>query len=111
MGVLYSQASFKNSRVASRKATTTAGTDEKTVLAAANTLIAPTNLNRTYLTLRNLDTTPNHDLRYDYFDNPLILTKGFLLKAGEAIDLESPQTVYGRATLADVLIDTDEGQG
>lgn len=108
---IYDLASFKNSRVSSRKATTDADTNELQILAASNTLVAAANSNRTYITLRLTDVTAGRDVRYDYFDNPAMLTEGFLLKAGEAIDLESPQTIYARAVVIDVPCVTDEGQG
>lgn len=112
MGVLYSQASFKNSRVSTRKATTQSITGEINILTSSpNTLISAANLNRTYLTLRNENATAGNDIRYAYSDSPTILTTGFLLKAGEAVDLESPQDVYARAVVANVLVSTDEGTG
>ena len=110
--MLYNQASFKNSRIASRKPTTSADTDEGVIAAGpANTLVRPLNQNRTYLTLRSEAVTAGDDIRYDYFDNPAILTEGFLLKAGEAVDLESPQAIYARAVANPVNYSIDEGQG
>ena len=109
--MLYNQASFKNSRVATRKPTTQSNVFQINVLAASNTLIAPATPNRTYLTLRSTATTAGDDLRYDYFNNPNILSEGFLLKAGEAVDLESPETIYARGVVNDVLTTNDEGQG
>lgn len=111
MGILINEASFKNSRISARKPTTEANTYEVTVLASANTVISPANANRTYITIRSVPLTPGQDIRYDYFDNPNILTEGFLLRAGEAVDLESPQVIYGRAVTSDVVLDIDEGQG
>lgn len=111
MGVLYSQASFKNSRVSTRQATTSANVYEGTVSNVANTLIAPANSNRTYVTIRSEAVTAGDDLRYDYFDNPSILTQGFLLKAGEAIDLENQSDIYARAVVNPVSISVDEGSG
>jgi hypothetical protein len=69
------------------------------------------NLNRTYITIRSTATTAGDDIRYDYFDNPNMLTQGFLLKAGEACDLESPQTIYAMAVANPVLCTIDEGEG
>lgn len=111
MGVLYSQASFKNSRVSTRQATTSANVYEGTVSNVANTLIAPANSNRTYVTIRSESTVAGDDLRYDYFDNPNILTQGFLLKASEAIDLENQSDIYARAVANPVPISVDEGSG
>jgi hypothetical protein len=109
--MLYNQASFKNSRIASRKPTTVADTFQLVVGVGANTLISPANPNRTYLTLRSTATASGDDLRYDYFDNPNILTEGFLLKAGEAVDLESPQTIYARGVANPVTATVDQGEG
>lgn len=109
---IYSQASFKNSRVSTRQATTSANVYQVAVLTTSpNTLVAPANSNRTYITLRNENFTPGEDMRYDYFDNPNILTEGFLLKSGEAIDLENAGTIYGRATTATVTLSVDQGEG
>ena len=111
MPIIYNEASFKNSRVSARAPTTTANTYQVTVALGANTLIAPLTPNRTYITLRSTATTASDDIRYDYFDNPNMLTEGFLLKAGEACDLESPQTIFARATANPVLCTVDEGEG
>jgi hypothetical protein len=109
---IFSQASFKNSRVSTRQATTSADVYQVPVLTTApNTLIASANSNRTYITLRSENFTPGEDLRYDYFDNPSILTEGFLLKSGEAIDLENAGEIYGRATSVAVTLSVDQGQG
>jgi hypothetical protein len=112
MPIIYNEASFKNSRVASRAPTTTANTYQETInLGPLNTLIAPLTPNRTYITIRSTATTSGDDIRYDYFDNPNMLTQGFLLKAGEACDLESPQAIYARAVANPVLCTIDEGEG
>lgn len=108
----YALASFKNSRISTRQATTEGDTFQVPVaLGPANTLLAAANTNRTYLTIRNTNTTTGEDMYYDYFDNPNILTEGFLLKAGEAADLESPEAVYSQAVVAPVVVDCDEGSG
>jgi hypothetical protein len=112
MGIIFNEASFKNSRVAARAPTTQANTFQQTIaLGPANTLIAPFTANRTYITIRSTAATAGDDIRYDYFDNPAILTEGFLLKAGEACDLESPQAIYAQAVVNAVLCTIDEGQG
>lgn len=111
MPIIYNEASFKNSRISARKPTTEANTYNVTVLAAANTVISVANANRTYITIRNTSLTPGEDIRYDYFDNPLMITEGFLLRSGEAVDLESPQVIYGRGITTNVVVDVDEGQG
>lgn len=111
MAIIYSQASFKNSRIASRKPTTAADTNEVAVGNGVNTLVAPANPNRTYISLQNLSSTVGDDIRYDYFDNPNMLTEGNLLRACSAIDLESPQTIYAQAVANPVTVGVDEGQG
>jgi hypothetical protein len=109
---LYSQASFKNSRVSTRAATTSTNVWRQPVaLGPANTLVASPNANRTYITLRNENVGANDDIRYDYFDNANILTEGFLLKAGEAIDLETTQFIYAQAVTNPVTMSIDEGSG
>lgn len=106
------RASFKNSRISPRSATLTSEVDKLSIpTGPANTLVSAANTNRTYLTLRNENSTAGEDLRYDYFDNPSILTEGFLLKASEAVDLETTETVYARAVSATVTLSTDEGNG
>lgn len=109
---LTSLASFKNSRVSTRQATTSADVVKITVATGpGNTLVAPANTNRTYVTLRSENTLAGDDLRYDYFDNPAILTQGFLIKAGEAVDLENQSDIYARAVTNAVVCSVDEGQG
>lgn len=108
---LYDQASFKNSRVSTRQATSSADVSPVTVSNAANTLVASANPNRTYITLRNENTTTGDDIRYDYFNNTNILTEGFLIKAGEAVDLENQSAIYARAVANIVTLSVDEGQG
>ncbi|MEO5348887.1 MAG: hypothetical protein H7836_04500 [Magnetococcus sp. YQC-3] len=109
---LTSLASFKNSRVSTRQATTSADVVPVPVSTGpANTLVAPVNTNRTYITLRNENTLAGDDMRYDYFDNPAILTQGFLIKAGEAVDLENQTAIYARAVVNAVQLSVDEGQG
>lgn len=106
------KASFKNSRITPRSATLTSAVDKLSISTGpANTLVSAANSNRTYLTMRNENSTTGEDLRYDYFDNANILTEGFLLKASEAVDLETTETVYARAVSATVTLSTDEGNG
>lgn len=109
---LYNQASFKNSRVASRKPTTESNVYKVQILnTSPNTLVAPATPNRTYITLRSQATAIGDDIVYDYHDNPNILTEGFTLKSGEAVDLESPTAIYARAVVNNVPCSIDEGQG
>jgi hypothetical protein len=102
-------ASFQDSRVKPRKATTTALTYTQVVPDVA-TSIRPANANRTYLTLRN--ESLGVDLRYAYrlADLPL---SGFLVRFGESVDIESPQEIFAVATIAGqtVPISMDEGSG
>lgn len=105
------RASFKNSRINPRSATQTANTSKVAVPTLVNTLVATVNTSRTYLTLRNENTLAGDDLRFDYFDNAAILTEGFLLKASEAVDLESTQNIYCQAVTNAVTLSLDEGQG
>jgi hypothetical protein len=108
---LYSQASFKNSRVSTRKATSANDNNKISCPTGVNTLVSPANPNRTYVTIRIENTTSGDDLRYDYFDNASILTEGFLLKAGEAVDLEGFNPIYVRAIVNTILLSVDEGSG
>jgi hypothetical protein len=78
---------------------------------ASNTLVAQKDQKRTYISLRNNDLTPGNDMRFDYFDNPSMLTNGFLIKAGEAYDIESPEAIYARAVVSDVEANYDQGEG
>jgi hypothetical protein len=108
----YSLASFKNSRISTRQATTEGDTFQVPVaLGPTNTLLAAANTNRTYLTIRNTSAVAGEDMYYDYFDNPNMLTEGFLLKNGEAADLESPEAIYAQAVVAPITVDCDEGSG
>ena len=40
-----------------------------------------------------------------------MVTEGFILKAGEAADLESPTAIYARALVNPVNCTVDEGEG
>jgi len=106
-----SKASFKNSRVQPRAATTSANVFQINIPTGVNTEIIGINENRTYITLRNENTTAGNDVRYDYIDNADILTEGFLLKAGEAVDLESKSAIFARATTNAINLSVDEGEG
>ena len=105
--VLQSLASYS----VSKKPTTQAKTNVLVIPLGVNTLVAEANTNRSYLTLRNENGVALQDARYDYFDNPAMLTKGFLLKAGEAVDVEAPQAIYMQPTIIAVGLSTDEGSG
>jgi hypothetical protein len=127
LGVAFDLASFKNSREYARKATTTALTSQLVVagnLAAGPTLIAFPDNNRTYLTLRNLNSSKSFPLGADglkYFyqksgdPNPTIaqiLANGFELDPGDAIDMESPEATWAVSMTANpVPITIDVGDG
>lgn len=111
-------ASFKNSREYARKATTQAVTNDIVVAnnAGPPTLIVPADVNRTYATIRNLHATDSMTYGYATGGVPptlaFLLADGFELKAGEAIDLESPEAVYAVSQTANPIpIDTDLGVG
>jgi hypothetical protein len=107
-----SKASFKNSRVQPRAATQNSKVFQINVPSGpSNTLIINSNTNRTYITIRNENTNAGEDLRYDYQNNPNILTQGFLLKAGEAVDLETKGQIWGRGVTSAVNLSCDEGEG
>ena len=111
MSLTQCQASFKNSRISPRAATTSADTGVVTVnLGPANTLIKAADSTRTYITIRN--TSVGDDMRYGYVDRPTLGTDGFLLKAGESIDLESPGDIWAVGVgVAAVPVCWDQGNG
>lgn len=103
-------ASFQNSRIKPRNATVTAETGSVSVSNVVETTIRPANVNRTYMTLRNLD--PTNPIRYGYpaqFGS--LSLDGFLLKAGDAVDLESTEEVRAIASGGIVPTCWDEGSG
>jgi len=111
MGVLYVQASFKNSRIAARKPTTSATTFPFSVPADGNNhQLVPADTTRTYITLRNVSTSDN--LRYGYTNDPNLNINGQLLKHDEAADLENPGPIWLRNIgAAAILTLSDEGHG
>ena len=84
-------ASFPNSRIKNRPATSLATTGKLEVLPGANRLLLDADANRTYVELRNLGPC---DIVYGYSDDPLLIDNGELLRADESVKLESPQTIY-----------------
>lgn len=103
-------ASFTNSRLKPRNATSVAQTFKVTIDNVVETTIRPANANRTYLTLRNDDAV--NTILYGYpanFGN--LLTQGFVLKFGDAVDIESLQEVKAIALVAPVIASIDEGSG
>ena len=111
MGVLYDQASFKNSRVSSRQPTTQGYTDKVDLPADGNNhKILDADPTRTYMTLRNNSLVD--DLRYSYSDLATMATEGQIIGAQEGADLEAPTEVWARNMgAANINITIDVGQG
>lgn len=101
-------ASLPNSRIKPRAATTQASTNQVACAGLGVQLIKAANSNRTYITIRNTGTA---DIYYGYVIGVSAAT-GFLLKANEAVDLESPQAVYVfNGNVGAITVCYDEGQG
>lgn len=108
-------ASFPNSRIKSRSPTQTADTGNNAVVASngVNSLpgsIRPANAARTYLTIRNNGAM---DIRYGYVNRVTLWADGFLLKPGEAAQIDSQEEIFAATTsgLAPGLVNWDEGSG
>ena len=82
-------ASFPNSRIKPRAATTDSNIYNGSVPASTVFMARPIVAERTYATLKN---NTGAALYYDRHGHPD--TDGFLLEAGQAIDLEGPQAIY-----------------
>lgn len=110
MAILDCQASFSNSRIKPRAATTEAQTYNK-IITPVSSLIFPYNENRTTLVIRN--ESLGVDFRYSYSLAGASQTAGFLVRFGEAIELQGPMPVYAcSCSLVDnVEICADEGSG
>ena len=112
-------ASFKNSRVYGRKATTSASTADLVINAIAGppTLILAADLDRTYGTLENLHATDSMKYMYRASGAAIptiaqILANGFELLAGVGVDTESPEELYGLSTTVNPIpVDIDQGRG
>jgi hypothetical protein len=125
-------ASFPNSRVKPRNATTNAQTkrsqvnaegevagtvldDGGVVTANGNTLVLPPNENQTYINLRNESKTER--VYYSYEDKPNMVSgeqenAGSFLEAGEAFDMEAKSGVYCRAEGSSrIFVRIDFGEG
>lgn len=89
-----------------------------------NTILIEKNKNRTYITLRNLDS--DNPIVYGYADNALmdllntpiegvsLEDSGFVLRAGDSVDLETPLEIYVRSHAPagePVLVAVDYGIG
>lgn len=106
--VLVCLASFQDSRTKPRKATSSALTFRQTITDVP-VLIRPANVNRTYLTLRNMHTANDIYYAYSLADLP---AQGFLLRFGESVDLESPEDIFAVAEPTFTIeICMDEGSG
>ena len=102
-------ASFPNSRIKPRPATSQASTNSVSVASGATTLIKAANPNRTYIELRNID--PATTVFYGYV-TPLTALTGFELLPNDSVNVLSPGDVYVfNPGAGAVLIDYDEGEG
>lgn len=108
MAIVKVKASFKNSRISPRAATTSATTTTDVVDGTPKKVL-DADSTRTYATMRNTSLTVN--VRYDYTNDPDILTDGMILKAGEAVDLESPTELWVVSEGAPVTLAFDIGRG
>lgn len=101
--------SFPNSRIKPRSATATANVYSISCPAAATTLVAAVNPNRTALTIEN--TSPGVTIEYGY-STPIVPGQGFNLLPGASADIVSldPVYIYNPGPGA-VDVDVDEGQG
>lgn len=107
-------ASFPNSRIKPRGATTSAFTI-MVPLPGGNVpyMILPVDLNRTYVTIRNPSTTTDVAYQYAAVPGTPPATYGFQIKAGEvANDLESPQEIwFVNPGVATITLQLDIGDG
>jgi hypothetical protein len=105
-------ASFPNSRIKPRPATTSSDTQIEPVPTGVATIVAPANLNRTTLTIRNLGNT---DAYYGYdasIDGSVGTNGGMLIKGLDSVDIDDPGDIYVFQNQVAVLnIAIDEGQG
>lgn len=112
MGVLYAQASFKNSRISSRKPTSQAFTFDFSFAPGEYKKILDPDPTRTYLTLINLSNT--NTVRYSYGDiGAAIDTDGMPLGPYMGADLESPQEIWVKnmSLTTATIVQTDLGEG
>ena len=104
-------ASFPNSRIKPRPATSTSDTPIVTCPAGMVTLLLPPNANRTVATIRPL--TGEGYYGYDILiDGSPGANGGFYLKALDSADLQDPGAIYffnDTASPIDVAIDEGEG--
>lgn len=107
----YAQASFKNSRIASRKATLVGQTTTVTLAIGAYLMVAAANVDRTYITLANFTVADN--LRYSYGNiGAAIDTQGFPLKPNMGADLEAPLEIWVKNYGPNIVdLNIDQGIG
>lgn len=98
-------ASFPNSRIKPRAATTDSYIYNGTLAPSVVVEVRPELQERTYATLKN---NTGATLYYDRQGQPD--TDGFLLEIGQAIDLEGPQPIYLWAPAGGAWT-IDEGRG
>jgi hypothetical protein len=98
-------ASFPNSRIKPRAATSESHIFNGSLVAGQITMVRPFLSERTYATLKN---NTGSDLKYDREGHPN--TNGFLLSPGQAIDLEGPQEIYLWSSVGGSWT-IDEGRG
>lgn len=102
------KASFKNSRISPRSATTTADTAPKTVTTSA-AIIVPANTTRTYLAMKN---EGPDTIRYGYDNSPTLATDGIPIPKDVAVEIESPGAIWAIATgSVSCTVYVDEGSG
>jgi hypothetical protein len=98
-------ASFPNSRIKPRPATSQSLIYNGSLAAGAVVMVRPIVPERTYATLKN---NTGAALYYDRVGAPN--ADGFLLEPGQAIDLEGPQAIYLYAPAGGAWT-IDEGKG
>lgn len=110
-------ASFPNSRNFPRPATKIANTFTAVLPVGVSTSVIPANQNRTYATLRNDSAVDDLRFYYRHAGDPAptladILNDGFLLEAGDAYQIDSPEEIYAATNGgAPISLSIDEGEG
>lgn len=106
-------ASFPNSRIKPRPATSQSDTSIVTCPTGMATLIAPANPNRTLITIRNIAVGLTGYYGYDNaIDGSPGANGGFELRGGDSADIQDPGDVYffnNSGSPIDVSIDEGEG--
>lgn len=110
MGLLYSQASFKNSRISSRAPTTHAHTIVVPVAPGAYVKVLDADQTRTYGTINN--TSLNSTIRYSYTSIPGIDTDGMPLAPGQIGSIDALEEIWAKNMgIVAVDVQIDYGQG